>query len=153
MISMTSGALLPMWIFEKIGWFASEYFIDCVDFEYCFRIRAAGCLVADAKECGTASRKWSGKQEQFTFRIQFRPTHYNAARRYYISRNRIALYRKYFRVFPRWILQSMYDSSRETIKCFVSEQERLPKFRSFMLGTWDGLTAGWGSATVGSEAN
>jgi rhamnosyltransferase len=29
--SITSGALMLTWIFDKIGWFASEYFIDQVD--------------------------------------------------------------------------------------------------------------------------
>ena len=47
---MTSGSLLPAWIFDKIGSFASEYFIDLVDWEYCFRIRAAGFLVADSRQ-------------------------------------------------------------------------------------------------------
>jgi rhamnosyltransferase len=152
-MAMTSGALMPLWIFEKIGWFAPEYFIDCVDFEYCLRIRAAGCLVADARNAVLLHAAGHADKSNSLFGFSFRPTHYNAARRYYISRNRIALYRKYFRVFPRWILQSMYDSLRETIKCFVSERERLPKFRSFMLGTWDGLTGRMGKRNVGSEAH
>jgi hypothetical protein len=70
-----------------------------------------------------------------------------------MSRNRIALYRKYFRVFPRWILQSMNDSSRETIKCFVGEQDRAPKFRSFLLGIWDGLSGRMGKRDLGSESH
>src|SRR5205823_14536312 len=42
---MTSGSLMPTWIFDKIGWFASEFFIDWVDIEYCFRIRNAKYLL------------------------------------------------------------------------------------------------------------
>ena len=40
--SITSGAMMPIWVFHKVGWFASEYFIDSVDVEYSYRIRAAG---------------------------------------------------------------------------------------------------------------
>ena len=53
-LPMTSGALMPVWIFDKIGWFASEYFIDLVDWEYGFRVRAAGYLVADSRQAKLA---------------------------------------------------------------------------------------------------
>lgn len=152
-MSMTSGALMPIWIFEKIGWFAPEYFIDCVDFEYCLRIRAAGYLIADSKNAVLLHAAGHADKSNSLLGFSFRPTHYNATRRYYISRNRIAFYRKYFRVFPRWILQFMYDGLRETVKCFASERDRLHKFRSLMLGTWDGLIGKMGKRDVGSEAH
>lgn len=152
-ISMTSGSLMPTWIFDKVGWFASEYFIDCVDFEYCFRIRAAGYLIADSREAVLFHASGHAERSKAFLGFSFRPTHYNATRRYYMSRNRIALYRKYFRVFPRWVLQSMYDGIRETVKSFVSEQDRIEKFRSFLLGTWDGLTNRMGKRDLRSEFN
>jgi rhamnosyltransferase len=152
-VSMTSGSLMPTWIFDKIGWFASDYFIDCVDFEYCFRIRAAGYLIADSREAVLLHASGQAKQSKTLLGFKFRPTHYNATRRYYMSRNRVALYRTYFRVFPRWVLQSMYDGIRETIKCFVSEQDRIKKFRSFLRGTWDGLTNRMGKRDLRSECN
>jgi rhamnosyltransferase len=151
-LSLTSGALMPVWIFDKIGEFASEYFIDCVDFEYCLRIRAAGYLIADSRAvlmhaAGHATKSLS------ILGFAFRPTHHSAERRYYMSRNRVVLYRKYFRVFPRWVLQSMNDSLRETIKCFVSERDRGRKFRSLVLGVLDGLSGRMGKRDVGSESN
>ncbi len=141
--SMTSGALLPVWIFDKIGWFASEYFIDWVDIEYCFRIRAAGYLIADSRNAVLLHAP--GDSEPYSlFGFTFRPTHHSAMRRYYMSRNRIAVFRKYLRTFPGWILQSMQESLRETVKCFVGETDRWNKFCAFLLGTWDGLTGKMG---------
>jgi rhamnosyltransferase len=150
-LSLTSGALMPTWIFDKIGEFASEYFIDCVDFEYCLRIRAAGYLIADSREAVLMHAAGRAKEKLSFLGFSFRPTHHSVVRRYYMSRNRIALYRKYFRVFPGWILQFMNDSLRETIKCFVGEQDRAGKFRSFLLGSWDGLSGRMGRRDVGSE--
>jgi rhamnosyltransferase len=136
--SLTSGALMPAWIFDKIGNFASEYFIDCVDFEYCLRIRAAGYMIADSREALLLHA--AGHPTRLTvLGFSFRPSHHSAERRYYISRNRVALYRKYFRVFPVWVLQSMNEYLRETIKCFVGERDRGRKFRNILLGTRDGL--------------
>lgn len=142
-VSMTSGALMPTWLFDKIGAFASEYFIDEVDTEYCYRIRAAGYLVADSRQA--VLHHTVGHPENLTFLgFRFRPTHHSAMRRYYMSRNRFVVYRKYFRIFPGWVLGSMYMSFRETIKCFLSEEHRMRKFRNFLLGTWDGLTGRMG---------
>jgi rhamnosyltransferase len=123
-----------------------------VDFEYCLRIRAAGYLIADSRQAVLMHASGRAGEGLSFLGFGFRPTHHSAVRRYYMSRNRIALYRKYFRVFPRWILQSMNDSLRETIKCFVGEQDRARKFRSFLLGVWDGLSGRMGTRDLGSES-
>jgi rhamnosyltransferase len=138
-VSMTSGALMPVWIFDKIGEFASEYFIDCVDFEYCLRIRAAGYLIADSRDAVLIHAAGDAYRSIYVAGASFRPTHHSVMRRYYISRNRVALFRKYFRIFPGWVLSLAYDSLRETIKCFIGEADRAKKFRAFLFGTFDGL--------------
>jgi rhamnosyltransferase len=143
-ISLTSGALMPTWIFDKVGWFASEYFVDCVDFEYCFRLRAAGYLIADSRQAVLLHKAGNAQRTLNFLGFSFRPTHHSAMRRYYMSRNRVAVVRKYFRVFPGWISRFMYDCLRETIKCFVGDNNRVPKFYNFLLGTWDGLTGRMG---------
>lgn len=141
--SMTSGALMPVWIFDKVGWFASEYFIDEVDAEYCYRIRAAGYIIADSKDAVLLHEV--GHPEVFRFLgFQCVPTHHNAMRRYYMSRNRVVLYRKYFPIFPRFVLHSMRLALNETLKCFLLDRDRGRKFRNFLLGTWDGLTGRMG---------
>lgn len=142
-VSTTSGALMPTWIFDRIGWFASEYFIDWVDIEYSLRARAADYLIADSRQAVLLHHAGHPKKLGF-LGFSFRPTHHSAMRRYYMSRNRIVVYRKYFRLFPGWVLGSINESLRENIKCFVSEQNRSRKFRSFLLGTWDGLTGRMG---------
>jgi rhamnosyltransferase len=136
--SMTSGALMPIWVFDKLGWFASEFFIDEVDSEYCYRIRAAGYIIADSKEA--VLHHTVGSPEPFKLLgFSCRPTQHSATRRYYMSRNRIVLFRKYFPIFPRYVLHSMHMAFIETVKCFIADRDRVRKFRNFMLGTWDGL--------------
>jgi rhamnosyltransferase len=150
-VSMTSGALMPAWIFDKVGVFASEYFIDCVDFEFCFRLRAAGYLIADSRDAVLMHAAGAATGTIRMMGLTFRPTNHSPARRYYMSRNRIAMYRKYFTSFPRWILRSMNESLGETIKCFLGEEDRARKFRSFLLGTWDGLMGRMGKRDLESD--
>jgi rhamnosyltransferase len=142
-LPMTSGSLMPAWIFDKIGWFAAEYFIDAVDWEYCFRIRAAGFLVADSSQ---AMLLHAAGNPTITSILgwTFRPSHHSATRRYYISRNRIVFCRKYFRSFPGWVARSAYAQVRETIGCLLLEENRVRKIRSVLLGTWDALTGRMG---------
>lgn len=150
-ISLTSGALMPGWVFDKVGFFSSKYFIDYVDHEYCFRIRSAGYLIADS-ETAVLLHSAGHPEDKSFYGFQFRPTHHSAIRRYYISRNRVALYRTYFSVFPLWVSQIMYDDLRETIKCFLGEKNRYQKARSFLRGTWDGLAGRMGKKEFGSES-
>jgi rhamnosyltransferase len=141
--SITSGALMPTWIFDKIGGFASEYFIDWVDIEYSYRIRAAGFLIADSRRAVLLHA--AGHPRPFSFLgFHFRPGHHSATRWYYMSRNRIAVYRKYLRVFPVWIMMSIVESAKDTIKSFIVEDDRIVKFRNFMRGTWDGFSGRMG---------
>jgi rhamnosyltransferase len=142
-VSMTSGSLMPAWIFDRIGYFASEYFIDEVDTEYCLRIRAAGYILADSRNAVLVH--WVGQSRYASFLgFRFRPSHHNAVRRYYISRNRIAVFRKYIAIFPAWVLQAMYAAAKDTVKIMVAEENRVRKLRNFLLGTWDGFTGRMG---------
>jgi rhamnosyltransferase len=142
-LPMTSGSLMPAWIFDEIGWFASDYFIDIVDWEYCFRIRAAGYLVADAKQAILFHAPGSPAKIVFLGRT-FHTTHHSATRHYYISRNSIVFYQKYFFLFPRWILNTMYRQLHDTAIALIVEENRAPKLRNFLLGIWHGLTGRMG---------
>ena len=142
-LPMTSGSLMPAWIFDKIGWFASEYFIDAVDWEYCFRIRAAGYLIADSRQARLLHSPGSPARAMILGRT-FHLSHHSAIRRYYISRNSIVLSRKYLFSFPGWILNVLYRHLHETIVCLLAEENRARKLRNFLLGTWDGLSGRMG---------
>jgi rhamnosyltransferase len=140
---MTSGSLMPVWIFDKIGWFASEYFIDVVDWEYAFRTRAAGFLVADSRQAKLLHAP-GNPAENIVLGHTFRASHHDSLRRYYITRNCIVFYRKYFRLFPGWIARSAYDEVKKTIVSLIFEQNRTRKFRNLLLGAWDGLSGRMG---------
>lgn len=135
---MTSGTLMPTWIFDRIGWFATEFFIDWVDIEYCFRLRKAGYRIAESPEA-ILFHDPGHSAPSCVLGLRFYPSHHDARRRYYMSRNRIVVFRKYLFPLPISTLKAMYAALRDTAKCFLGEEERPRKFRNFLLGTWDGL--------------
>jgi rhamnosyltransferase len=135
---------MPTWIFDKIGWFSSEFIIDWVDIEYCFRIRAAGYLIAGSSEAILVHTPGQTAPASF-LGFKFWPSHHSAWRRYYMSRNRVVVFRKYLFTLPLCTLKAIYAALRDTAKCFLGEKERPRKFRNFLLGTWDGLTGRMGT--------
>jgi rhamnosyltransferase len=142
-LPMTSGSLMPAWIFDEIGWFASEYFIDLVDWEYCFRMRAAGYLVADSRQAKLLHAPGNPANTKILGHT-FRSNHHSAVRRYYISRNCIAFCREFFFSFPQWVLTGVYIQMHDTLVSLIVEQNRGRKLRNFLLGIWDGLTGRMG---------
>lgn len=135
---MTSGALMPAWVFAKIGEFATDFFIDDVDTEFCFRIRAAGYLIADSR----SAVLWHGTGAPKSVTIlgfTFWPSYHSALRRYYMARNELVVCLRYFTTFPAWMIRYGYECFRETTKCLIGEQDRIGKSFNIMLGIWDGL--------------
>jgi len=141
---MTSGSLMPTWIFDKIGWFASEFFIDWVDIEYCFRIRKAKYLLAESPKA-VLLHDPGHSQQASVLGLHFWPSHHSPIRRYYMSRNRVVVFRKYLFALPLCTAKAMYAALRDTAKCFLGEKDRPRKFRNFLVGTWDGLIGRMGT--------
>ncbi len=110
---MTSGALMPTWAFDTIGWFASEFFIDWVDIEYCFRIRKAGYLIVESPEA-ILLHDPGQSAPALILGFSFWPSHHSAVRRYYMSRNRVVVFRKYLFALPFCTLRAMYAALRDT---------------------------------------
>jgi rhamnosyltransferase len=138
-LPMTSGALMPAWIFDRIGLFASEYFVDLVDWEYCFRIRTAGYLVSDSRHAKLLHAPGSPAKTT-VLGYTFHHSRHSAVRHYYISRNCVAFCRQYLFSSPRWVLNGVYRQWHDAIVSLIAEENRARKFSNLLLGIWDGLT-------------
>lgn len=85
---LTSGMLMPAWLFSHVGFMDERLFIDSVDLEFCNRVRSHGYRLAqidDATLLHTLGRLT-------TFRLlgrEFELTNHSAARKYYQTRNRL----------------------------------------------------------------
>jgi rhamnosyltransferase len=133
---ITSGALHSVRAWERLGGFREDYFIDCVDTEFCLRARARGLDVIVATEpaldhsIGTPSRKRALGRWML-------PTNHSPFRRYYMTRNRLSLWRRYARSDGRFVLTDMRQSIREWIGVAFAESDRPAKFRAGLAGLID----------------
>lgn len=138
-VTMTSGNLVRTDVFRTAGWFDEPLFIDYVDHEFCMRVRKLGWYVIEASNaildhsCGAATaRRIGGKT--------IRSTNHSALRRYYISRNRTVLFKRYLKDETRWVLDDMFNCLlREPVRILLFEQDRRAKMRATIKGVRDGV--------------
>jgi rhamnosyltransferase len=139
-VAMTSGNLLNLGAYAKIGPFLEFLFIDYVDHEYCLRLKRKGYRV---RRINAARLRHSLGQTEIhsVLGLSFRPTHHPAHRRYYMTRNRLYVIKKY----PSFLLPEAFAWAKELFKMILFESARIGKFRSIARGVIDFLRGRYGS--------
>ena len=136
--TITAGSFVSLAAFRSIGGFLDDLFIDQVDTEFCLRARANGYRVlassapAMTHQIGQPTERWIGRRV-------VHPTNHSAARRYYITRNRVLVWRRYWRTDPRAAAHEFIASQKELVKLLFVEKGRAEKLRAMLAGLRDGL--------------
>lgn len=102
--AITSGNLVRLSIYKKIGFYNEKLFIDCVDFDFSLRVRTMGFninLVTDAKLYHQL-----GEEHKVPKLFSWFYTLHSPLRRYYMFRNWGFMMQHYFLKFPVLILKS-----------------------------------------------
>jgi rhamnosyltransferase len=137
---ITSGSLHSVAPWRALGGFREDFFVDYVDTEFCLRARASGYMVARA--CLLTMTHAIGKP---TFRrMVFRtvtPSNHSRIRRYFITRNRIRVWRTYARREPAYVRFDIRAFVKELIKLLLFEDDRPAKLWAVARGVRDGLRA------------
>lgn len=145
---ITSGACLNLKIFDDIGRFCDEYFIDNVDHEYALRARKFGYYVVVNPDLAM-EHHLGNESVHYLFGKSFFVTNHNPIRRYYITRNKLKLWRSYFITFPKWVLKDVLQHLKDVVKVFLFENQRREKFTSLLRGMIDGISGVSGPFNVG----
>jgi len=140
---ITSGTLYSIAAWERLGGFREDYFIDCVDTEFCLRARARGLDVVQATEPALVHAIGAPTRKRALGRWMM-PTNHSPLRRYYMTRNRISLWRTYARSDGRFVLGDMRQSVREWIGIAFAETDRIVKLRAILAGLRDGMLGRYG---------
>jgi rhamnosyltransferase len=141
--TMTSGNLIRLEIFSSVGYFDEAMFIDYVDNEFCLRCVKKGMDIIEAQEAVLIHSLGSITQHKFLWH-NCEVTNHNHVRRYYITRNRMYIYRKYLATFPYWILMDLRAFLLEAIKIILFERDRRRKMISILQGIYHGVTGKMG---------
>lgn len=138
--AMTSGSLIASDTLRDHGLFVDELFIDGVDHEFSLRLRAAGFVIALCSEALLLHSPGAPTRHTLPWRRKpFLSSNYGHVRRYYQERNRIWLFRRYWRTFPGFCRRQTRDSLKEFSKIVMFERDKLRKIRHLLRGLWHGL--------------
>ncbi|MBA2671884.1 MAG: glycosyltransferase family 2 protein, partial [Gemmatimonadetes bacterium] len=137
-MTLTSGNLVRLDALDAIGHFDEALFIDYVDMEFCLRCRAAGYAIVEASGATLLHRLGNASRHRVLGRT-VAATNHSVLRRYYISRNRVALYRRFLWSRPGWVANDLFIWTREIVKIASFEEDRPAKLRAMIRGAWHGL--------------
>lgn len=132
---ITSGSLVRVDTFARVGTFDERLFIDFVDHDHCLRLRRQGWLLLQSKDIVLDHA--IGRQS--THRLLGRTVHcsnHSAVRRYYFTRNQLEFYRRYGRQEPYWLLTGLANLAITTLLIALFEEQKPAKLAAVGRGAW-----------------
>ena len=129
---MTSGNLLNLKIWEEIGKFDENLFIDEVDSEICFRIIESGYKVIQLNKIRMFHELGNLEKRNF-FTRKISVLNHNHIRKYYIMRNKFYMLKKY----KKYRLRYIYYILNDFFKVIFYEKDKLRKLKYMFKGITD----------------
>jgi rhamnosyltransferase len=136
--TMTSGNLIATKVFEKVGLFNEDFFIDFVDHEYCLRLAKSGFRIIESHQAILKHELGSSTKYNF-LGLNIVTTNHNAMRRYYKYRNMITVLKKYFFDSLSISFQILRVFISEPIKVLIFEKDKFSKIQSIIRGIAHGI--------------
>jgi rhamnosyltransferase len=137
-IVMASGNLISVGIFTKVGFFNERMFIDYVDNEFCIRCHINKLQILEADDA-ILKHNLGNIGVHFFMGKRLITTNHNHIRRYYNARNRVYVYKKYIKIFPKWVLSDVKSFIKEIIGIIFFEKDKMKKIILIIKGINDGL--------------
>jgi len=146
---ISSGSLLPLHIFDKVGLFNEDLFIYYVDTDFCRRITRSGFRVFVCLRAKLLHKEGCKTLHRFLWRHAYYD-HYSKAARYYLMRNAIYILKKHsFRLSDiQWMGRRL---CRDHLKILIFDDERFATLWFSLRGLIDGLRGKVGPMATPSE--
>ena len=141
--SIASGQLIPTCVFKKMGLMKDDYFIDMVDYEFCFRIHQLGykCIVTNR---ATMHHKLGDNQLKIGGRMV---GVYTPFRRYFTVRNSIVFMREKYVPFAIGFYYFKLAIGK-IILGIIYGPNRWNQLRYCLKGIYDGFMSNTGKCSI-----
>lgn len=142
--TLTSGNLVNVEALDRVGLFDTSFFIDYVDHEFCLRCRSHGYSIVEVESAKLLHSLGEFRSSK-VLGMTINASHHNPLRRYYITRNRLIVWKKYLSSETRWVMRDVVSAIKETIKIIFVESDRRQKLKSIGEGIRDACRGRLGS--------
>lgn len=131
-----SGAVFNASALRDAGLADESLVIDCVDTDLCLRMRRKGFRIYVDNDLNMPHTIGTGETVRILGRRVLMSNH-PPFRRYYITRNRLIMFRRYGRAEPRWMLLSARRLAVATLLAITVEENRGAKLTAVRRGIAD----------------
>ena len=135
-VVITSGNLINLKAYSKVGSFLNKLFIDYVDFEFCFRLRSKGYNIF-INNAAILSHSVGELKKWRLFGISYYSTNHPPIRLYYRTRNRFYVRNLYYKEFTSFFMHDLWTFTKEIIKIILVESNKLEKLKMIIGGYKD----------------
>ena len=135
---ITSGSLFSLAAYDAVGGFREEFFIDCVDYDFCLRLRSRGYRIIQILECGFQHSLGLSKQHRLLGFTIDTYTH-DPQRLYYWFRNATVLALEYIGADPLYTCAVGKGLAGKILAIMLWETQRRQRFKAVFSGVVDGL--------------
>ncbi|EJT5919229.1 glycosyltransferase family 2 protein [Clostridium perfringens] len=136
--AITSGSLISIEKALEIGKYNENLFIDYVDFEFCLRAILKEYKIIRLNNVRLLHELGVCKEKNILGK-KFIITNHSALRRYYLYRNKMFIYRKYFNKFPEWVVKDIFSSLKTILLILFFEEKKFDKTKYIFKGIKDGI--------------
>lgn len=134
--TITSGSLVRCEALDIVGPYDDRLFIDGVDHDFCLRCRRAGWLVVEGRRA-VMDHSLGAVSLHRLFGRRIACTNHSASRRYYITRNTLALSARHFTVDPVWSIRGAAHLLDSSLCALIFEKDRGAKASAMFWGAFD----------------
>jgi len=135
---ITSGSLIKAGIFNDTGLMPDHFFIDYIDHAFCLQMKTCGYNILLVKEA-ILGHRLGDKTEYNIAGAKVTVSHHPAARRYYIFRNRMWIWKRYAAIFPNFIIHDVLAAGFDVLRITLCEKQKWQNFHAIMKGIYAGL--------------
>ena len=132
---MTSGNLLNLAIYQKVGQFNEDLFIDCVDTWMCLNIKKNGYDIVQLNDISLKHQLGNATLKKIFGKTIICSNH-EPIRRYYMMRNTLYVTKYFEHDFPKYC-QYLKKVQRHQMIIVLFEQAGFKKFRYMLQGRKD----------------
>lgn len=123
---MTSGNFINLKAYQEINGFNDDFFIDCVDFEYCMHLRKKGYNII-RNNSAILNHELGNYVTKKIFGKTYSTFEHNHIRRYYIIRNRYYLCDMYWNDFNEYCKLEKKCTWKEIKLVWLCEKHKIKK--------------------------
>lgn len=135
---ISSGSMMRLEDYLRIGGYNEFLFIDYCDIDFCFRARVLGFKIFITTE--SLMYHDIGSYIEVDLKMfKLRYTEHSELRVMYMFRNAVLLSKRYFFVYPNWVLLNLFKRIKSLILILLVDKKRVKKIRAVIKGIIEGI--------------